>query len=322
MKQQLAGAAVLVWLVNAACSGPGAAGPSAPATAQPALAARTPAEARESLHAADAALAQAMASRGSAEGLAASAADEALLLLKGFYTLRGREAVHAHLTAHPLDAGSTVRGETVHWDVSGDGRLGYTVGQLILEKAGEPKPRYVRYLAAWTRTPEGSWRVAAVTFNPAPVAYEVPASYPASTAGAPPAAAMAPADTLAEAFAADSAFSRQSVAEGMGIAFTAWASEDAILSGAGLFGRERIAREFAPLTLDKVLLRWEPRLGGATASGDLAYTVGFGTSVAPGPDGKTATSHVKYLTVWRRQPDGGWRWAADQGNGNPGPDGP
>src|SRR5687768_6601000 len=119
MKQQLAGAAVLVWLVNAACSGPGAAGPSAPTPAR-AAAARTPAEARESLHAADAALAQAMASRGSAEGLAASATDEALLLLKGVYTLRGREAVRAHLAAHPLDAGSTVRGETVHWDVSAD----------------------------------------------------------------------------------------------------------------------------------------------------------------------------------------------------------
>jgi ketosteroid isomerase-like protein len=314
MKQQLAGAAVLVWLVNAACTGPSA-------TVRPAPAA--PAEARESLRAADAALSQAIAARGSAEGLADSATHEALLLLKGVYTLRGREALRAHLAAHPLEeGGGTLRAEAVRWDVSADGRLGYSVGQAVLEKSGEPQPRYVRYLAVWTRTPDGPWRLAAATFNHAPGPLEVPASHPASGAGTPPATPMSPADTLAEAFAADSAFSRQSVEEGMGIAFPAWATEDAMLSGAGLFGREAIARAYAPFTLDKVKLRWEPRLGGAAASGDLAYTVGFGVSVSPTPDGQSRTGHVKYLSLWRRQPDGSWRWVADQGNGNPGPDGP
>lgn len=321
MKQQLAGAALLLSLVTAAaCGGSGATRRTA--SMPPYSTVPSPAESRESLRAADAALAEAMATRGSAEALGASSGDSALLLLKGVYTLRSREALHGYLTAHPLEEGGTLRAQTVRWDVSEDGLMGYTVGQATLEGGAGPKPRYLRYLAVWTRPPEGTWRVVAAVYNPAPGPFEVPASHPQFGKGAPPSNPVLPADTLAQAFAADRAFSDMSLAEGMGAAFTSWATEDAMLSGAGLFGREAIAKANASLTRDKVELRWEPRLGGAAISGELAYTVGLAVSVVPGPDGKPVTNHVKYLTVWRRQPDGEWRWVADQGNGNPGPDGP
>ncbi|HYR10632.1 MAG TPA: hypothetical protein VEQ60_22840 [Longimicrobium sp.] len=56
-----------------------------------------------------------------------------------------------------------------------------------------------------------------------------------------------------------------------------------------------------------------PVAGGMAASGDLGYTVGDG--VSRGEDGRVG--YTKYLSVWRLQPDGTWRWVVDAGNPRP-----
>lgn len=365
MKQQLAGAIVLVSLVTTACAGPGASGqtPSSPeATAATVKAPLSPAEARESLRAAEAAMVEVMARKGSAEGLTASAAEDALLLMDGQYTLRGAEAIRAKLTAEPLERDGALSAETLVWDVSADGRMGYTLGQVVLDATGATAPgatgttgapaaaatpapgvsspgapaapgapatarpgkRYQRYLTVWTRTPSGPWRLAAAVLGKARGPFSMPPTFSGTSAVAPQATPAAPSDVLAEAFAADSAFSAQSAREGMGKAFGDWAAPNAVLPGGpgGLFGQEAIKVGYAPFTLEQVDLRWEPKLGAAASSGDMAYTVGRAVSVSRGQDGKPETRYVKYLSVWRRQPDGQWRYVADSGNGNPGPDGP
>ncbi|MCY1017970.1 YybH family protein [Pyxidicoccus sp. MSG2] len=381
MKQQLAGAVVLVSLVTTACAGPGASG-RAPSTeeapAATAKAALSPAEARESLRAAEAALADAMAKKGSAEGIAASAAPDALLLLEGQYTLRGVDAIRAKLSAEPLERDGVLSAEALVWDVSADGRMGYAVGQVLLDSTGgaaggaaapgaagataapgattppapgvsspgapaapgasaapaapgapgappkmKPGKRYQRYLTVWTRTPEGPWLLAAAVLGRARGPLAVPPSFSAGSTDTAPIASAASSDVLAEVFAADSAFSEQSARDGMGQAFVTWAAPNAVIPGgpSGLFGHEAIKEGYGPIPRE-VSLRWEPKLGGAASSGDMAYTVGRAVSVSPGPDKNPETHYVKYLSVWRRQPDGQWRYVADSGNGNPGPDGP
>lgn len=334
MKQQLAGAVVLVSLVTTACAGPGASTqtpsspPEATATAKAPL---SPAEARESLRAADAALADAIAKKGSAEALASAAAGDALLLLDGQYTLRGAEAIRAKLTAEPLEKDGALSAQSFVWDVSADGRMGYAVGQVLLDStAGAPpanpnlKPgkRYQRYITVWTRTDGGEWKLAATVLGKARGPLVVPPGF--SVATAPRATPATPADVLKEAFAADSAFSEQSLRDGMGKAFVDWAAPDAVIPGgpSGFFGHDAIQQGYGPIPREEVELRWEPKLGAAAASGDLAFTVGRAVSTSKGPDGKAQTNHVKYLSVWRRQPDGQWRYVADSGNGNPGPEGP
>lgn len=47
------------------------------------------------------------------------------------------------------------------------------------------------------------------------------------------------------------------------------------------------------------------------AAGDLAYEIGAGTARMETPDGQATETTSKYLLVWRRQPDGVWRIAAD-----------
>ncbi len=46
-------------------------------------------------------------------------------------------------------------------------------------------------------------------------------------------------------------------------------------------------------------------------SGDLAYDVGRYTMTVPHKGGGTRQDKGKYLTVWKRQPDGGWKIVAD-----------
>jgi len=49
-------------------------------------------------------------------------------------------------------------------------------------------------------------------------------------------------------------------------------------------------------------------------AGDLAYTWGSYRSRLMGEDGKITTEPGKWLTVWKKQPDGSWRIAVDTYN--------
>jgi hypothetical protein len=50
-------------------------------------------------------------------------------------------------------------------------------------------------------------------------------------------------------------------------------------------------------------LQWEPDLASVSAAGDLGWTSGRYVSSHAGPEGPV-TTEGRYLTVWRRQPDG------------------
>ena len=323
MNRIFAGALVTASLGAMGCSGAGATGAGTDARTRPA--ALSASDARVRLREADQAMSDASAKAGSAQGFAEFLAEDAVMLVEGEYALRGREVIRAWLTAHPLEQGGTVHWEPVRWDVSADGTLGYSVGHSTVDAAGATAKALGRYISTWRQQPDGAWRVTVTVRNAAKTPMTPPAGFaPSHSLPAAAPRTMSKDAVLAEAKAADSAFSELSTKEGMGKAFIAYAAEDAILLGgpAGLFGREAIAQAYTPFTLDKIDLRWEPVLGDAAASGDLAYTVGRAVATGKNAEGKPETDHVKYLTVWRRQADGQWRYVTDGGNSNPGPQGP
>src|SRR5262245_52003989 len=57
-------------------------------------------------------------------------------------------------------------------------------------------------------------------------------------------------------------------------------------------------------------LYWAPEYAGIARSGDLGFTTG------PASFDAERTPRIQYFTVWRRQPDGAWKWIYD---GGPGP---
>ncbi len=65
-------------------------------------------------------------------------------------------------------------------------------------------------------------------------------------------------------------------------------------------------------------LRWQPTRAEILIPGALGYTVGRSERRRKGDDGRPMVQHGTYFTLWRKQPDGTWKIAADTGQ----PDGP
>ncbi len=63
---------------------------------------------------------------------------------------------------------------------------------------------------------------------------------------------------------------------------------------------------------------WEATAADVGSAGDIGYTIGTYRMEMTNPDGEPIRIDGKYLTVWKKQPDGNWRVVADMFN----PDGP
>lgn len=60
-------------------------------------------------------------------------------------------------------------------------------------------------------------------------------------------------------------------------------------------------------------LTWSALFADVSDDGTLGYTYGRYESHRPGPDGKEAVRGGFFLTIWKRQPDGTWRYVMDNG---------
>ncbi|MBV8658629.1 MAG: DUF4440 domain-containing protein [Burkholderiales bacterium] len=119
----------------------------------------------------------------------------------------------------------------------------------------------------------------------------------------------------AELIAADTAFAAQSHSEGEKAAFLAWVGEDATMfrsSGPPVVGKAEITRYVQSWPPGE--LGWHPLKADAAASGDLGYTWGEYTATGKGKDGKPYELHGHYVSVWKRDAAGHWKWVVDIGS--------
>lgn len=275
---------------------------AAPAAAQVDLNA-----ARASLRAADHAVSAAAETRGLLDGVVPHLADSADVLVPGAALVRGRDAGAAVLAASPF-AGTRLTWEPIRIDVSADGRSGYTYGGAT--RTGDDGSSPARYLAYWVREGE-AWKIAAFLFNAAPQPIVPPRAgfFPEPMAMSGSRGEVDVAAALGRIMQADRDFAAMATAQDPGAAFGAFAAPDgALLSGE--YGPAAIREAFAG---GGATMEWGPAAGGMADAGDLGYTVG--TAVIRGAEGRVG--YTKYLTIWRRQPDGTWRWVVDGGNPRP-----
>jgi ketosteroid isomerase-like protein len=267
---------------------------------------------RETLLAAETALHDA-ARAGFATAIGERLADDAVLLLPGSPLIYGAAQGRERLGEARALTVPALLGETLQAEVAGDGRAGYTWGWYVLPRPeGALEASAGRYLAAWRRAAEGPWQIGAVALLLA-----LPGATATAAATPPPTAA----GVAQELLAADRAFAARAASEGVGAAFGAFATPTAVLvtaAGELPIGPEAIAAGFADWPAGAAL-EWAPVYGFAAASGDLGFTVGEAIFRRAGEDGRPLERGTKYLTVWRRQPDGQWRYAADGGNARPAP---
>ena len=112
---------------------------------------------------------------------------------------------------------------------------------------------------------------------------------------------------------ADRSFSRLSEAKGMRSAFLDYIDSNGVL----------LRRDHLPLVgadaIDYLIqqndssftLKWEPKNAVVAASGDLGYTYGL---YVLKPTVKDTLIYGNYVSIWKKQADGNWKFVLDTGN--------
>lgn len=118
----------------------------------------------------------------------------------------------------------------------------------------------------------------------------------------------------------DKAFSSLSAEKGMQEAFVAFAADEVIKPQDGrqpVVGRASLMRSFEGAPPQDFVLTWTPLK--ADASGDLGYTFGNWERKFKTSSGSDTTVYGNYISIWKRQADGSWKYVFDSGNGTPAP---
>jgi ketosteroid isomerase-like protein len=242
-----------------------------------------------------------------------AAAQDALFLYDGAPVIAGHDNIVALLAAQPELKENRIQWLPLVVTVSSDGLVGATWGAVSLRPSQSDSARFGKYISTWRRSPNGEWKLAAFVemglsdqkvVIPGVVQPFVASKDPSSGVGAP--------------FAkADLEFSRMAGANGAPSAFGAFAAPNAMtLPGTGeiIIGPAAINARMLESPAAKAKWEWHPVYSESSASGDLGFTVGEAVIAIPDANGVTDFKS-KYLTVWRRQPDGSIRFIVDGGNG-------
>ncbi len=114
--------------------------------------------------------------------------------------------------------------------------------------------------------------------------------------------------------AADRNFSRLSVEKGVPFAFDEYMTDDAVIyrdQSPPFEGREQIRNLFAGYP--EATLSWVPDKVDLAESGDLGYTLGKWTFSAVTDSGEKHVSYGHYVSIWKKQADGSWKYVFDTG---------
>lgn len=127
---------------------------------------------------------------------------------------------------------------------------------------------------------------------------------------------MGPGKTLL--FGLEAKFAQDVAAKG-GAGFAEWFAPDGVALGNGtapVVGQVAIARStnWSP---QQYQLTWTPTDAVMGPSGDMGYTWGHFEGHSKDANGNPVTTSGRYITVWRKQPDGTWKVVLDAGANEP-----
>lgn len=118
------------------------------------------------------------------------------------------------------------------------------------------------------------------------------------------------------------AFAKMSAEQGVRPSFMAFIDDDGILfRPRAVKGKQWMTENPVPASAKRPLLSWYPTVADVARAGDLGYTTGPWEYKSDIHDAKPV-AWGNFLTVWKRQPDGSWKFAIDLGISNPQPDKP
>lgn len=270
----------------------------------------------DALLAADRDLARAVMINGVAGGIGSALTADGVLVWPGAAVVRGPARAASLLRLQPGLSDARIAWQPLHAEVAPDGSLGLVWGVMALTHTeatpAAGSPRLGRFLAAW-RHGAGGWRLEALAITGILSGNELHWEESLGPVSLPRLPGTGPAGPFVRA---DSAFSALAGKAGAAEAFRRYAAPDAhTFAGSGELniGPAAIAEAVA----GSAAWEWGAVAAGAANDGSLGWTVGEATITSKGADGSPSAYRGKYLTLWRRMPDGGIRFIADGGNGRP-----
>jgi len=128
-----------------------------------------------------------------------------------------------------------------------------------------------------------------------------------------PIAFVSPEKLKSELFAVEKEFCAMAQEEGVQKAFVYFAADSAAILRRNkvLKGKEAIRLQYESFPRKGSRLEWAPDFADVSASGDLGYTYGKYTLTSTDSVGHQTQSEGIFHTVWKRQPDGKWRFVWD-----------
>jgi ketosteroid isomerase-like protein len=118
----------------------------------------------------------------------------------------------------------------------------------------------------------------------------------------------------------DKAFSRMSVEKGLNAAFIHYADDSVVKVRDGnfpLIGKDSMIRIYLSRPDSGMILKWKPVKAEISRSNDLGYTFGDWELYLKARD---TTLYGNYISIWKKQSDGTWKYVLDAGSNTPKPD--
>jgi ketosteroid isomerase-like protein len=115
-----------------------------------------------------------------------------------------------------------------------------------------------------------------------------------------------------ELFAVEKEFCAMAQSEGVEKAFLYFSADSAVILNRDrlLKGKEAIRKRYQTFP-QNAKLEWIPDFADVSISGDLGYTYGKYTFTSTDSLGHTTQTGGFFHTVWKRQPDGKWKFVWD-----------
>jgi ketosteroid isomerase-like protein len=230
------------------------------------------------------------------------AGHSALFPLKG-HPLTGKDACKQAMDAENVQL---LRWEPLFSRVSAGGDLGHTHGRY---KKGDA---YGYYGTIW-RKMEGKWKV---VVSQGLIDLK---KYAAGPIDKKYAVDRAKAGKVTKAVLdTEYAFAAHALKHGTVAAFYNYIADDGIaLSASGPPNGKEVYKKLLDRPKGKSVLEWEPFYSFVSASAAMAYNYGPYTYTSVAPDGKKQVSYGYFVTVWKKQPEGKWKFVFDGGNVSP-----
>lgn len=119
-----------------------------------------------------------------------------------------------------------------------------------------------------------------------------------------------------ELMQADIDFSNLSVAKGVNYSFMEYVADDGVLlkpNSHPIVGKEAIAEIYSGDD-SRLKLTWAPLYADIAESGEIGYTYGLWEMHVKKDDGTEDVRKGTYVTIWKKDKSGKWKFVLDTGN--------